>query len=93
MQSSLQPVRMRKLVNDWLTDIGEESLFADGFDDAIIGLSYDPLAGAYRVCYSIERCHECLMKYGEMSLDEAIEYFEYNVIGSYMGPDTPIFVI
>lgn len=93
MQSSLQPVRMRKLVNDWLTDIGEESLFADGFDDAIIGLSYDPLAGAYRVCYSIGSCHECLMKYGEMSLDEAIEYFEYNVIGSYMGPDTPIFVI
>ena len=30
---------------------------------------------------------------GEMSLDEAIEFFEYNVIGSYMGPETPIFVI
>lgn len=84
---------MRTLVNDWLTDIGEESLFADGFDDAIIGLSYDPLAGAYRVCYSIERRHECLVKDGEMSLDEAIEFFEYNVIGSYMGPETPIFVI
>ena len=93
MQSSLQPEPMRTLVNDWLTDIGEESLFADGFDDAIIGLSYDPLAGAYRVCYSIERCHECLVKDGEMSLDEAIEFFEYNVIGSYMGPETPIFVI
>tara|TARA_R100000951_G_scaffold64990_1_gene54845 strand:+ start:218 stop:472 length:255 start_codon:yes stop_codon:yes gene_type:complete len=84
---------MRKLVNDWLADIGETSIFADGFDDAIIGLSYDPLAGSYRVCYSIGSCHECLMKYGDMSLDEAIEYFEYNVIGSYMGPETPIFVI
>jgi len=84
---------MRKLVNDWLADIGETSIFADGFDDAIIGLSYDPLAGSYRVCYSIGSCHECLMKDGDMSFDEAIEYFEYNVIGSYMGPKTPIFVI
>jgi len=55
---------MRKLVNDWLADIGETSLFADGFDDAIIGLSYDPLAGSYRVCYSIGSCHECLMNMG-----------------------------
>lgn len=93
MQLSHQPVPMRKLVNDWLADIGETSIFADGFDDAIIGLSYDPLAGSYRVCYSIGSCHECLMKDGDMSLDEAIEYFEYNVIGSYMGPETPIFVI
>lgn len=93
MLSSLQPVLMRTLVNDWLNDIGETSLFADGFDDAIIGLSYDPLAGAYRVCYSIDKCHECLVNDGEMSLDEAIEFFEYNVIGSYVGPETPIFVI
>ena len=93
MLSSHQPAPMRKLVNDWLADIGETSIFADGFDDAIIGLSYDPLAGSYRVCYSIGSCHECLMKDGDMSLDEAIEYFEYNVIGSYMGPETPIFVI
>ena len=93
MQSSLQPELMRKLVNEWLSDIGETSLFAEGFDDAIIGLSYDPLADAYRVCYRIGSCHECLMKDGEMSLDEAIEFFEYNVIGSYMGTNTPIFVI
>lgn len=93
MQLSHQPVPMRKLVSDWLTDIGEESLFADGFDDAIIGLSYDPLADSYRVCYSIDKCYDCLVKDDEMSFDEAIEYFEYNVIGSYMGPRTPIFVI
>jgi hypothetical protein len=28
----------------------------------------------------------------EMTLDEAIEYFEFNVEGAYVGPHTPIFL-
>ena len=28
----------------------------------------------------------------ELTFEMAIEYFEYNIIGAYMGPNTPIFL-
>jgi hypothetical protein len=60
-------------------------LIADGFNDAILGVHNE------KVVYSSNKCIEILKK-GGMSEDEAIEYFEYNVLGSYVGDKTPIFV-
>mgnify|MGYP003625003192 FL=1 len=82
----------RENVDEWLKSIDETSLFADGFDSAVIGLSQDGHVGSFRVCYSITRCYEVLID-GGMSEEEAVEYFEYNVLGANMGPTTPIFVI
>ena len=60
-------------------------LKADGFDEAIIGIE----ESSYRLIYSVEKCIDILEKQG-MSIDEAVEYFEYNVSGSYFGEQTPI---
>lgn len=62
-------------------------LIADGFDDAVIGLE----PSSNRVVYSIELCYEILVQDG-MSLEEAIEYMDFNVIGAYVGEKTPIFI-
>jgi hypothetical protein len=59
-------------------------LVADGFDDAIIGIDLN----TERLVYSTSKCIEILMK--DMSHEEAIEHFEFNVSGSYMGEKTPI---
>lgn len=64
----------------------EEILKADGFDDAVIGIEL----GTMRLVYSVTRCLEILMVDDDMSLEDAIEYFEYNVRGSYVGEKTPI---
>lgn len=64
----------------------QEFLFADGFDDCILGLS-DP---DFIVVYSSEKCIEKLKKDG-MSHEEAVEYFDFNVAGAYVGKRTPIF--
>jgi hypothetical protein len=61
-------------------------LFADGFDDAIMGLDTNSL----RVVYSKQKMIECLLK--DMELDEAIEYLEFNTWGAYVGEQTPIYV-
>jgi len=61
----------------------ETFLIADGFDDAIIGVDT-----SMKLIYSVTKCIEILMK--DMTEDEAYEYFEYNVSGSYMGKKTPI---
>jgi len=63
----------------------EDILMADGFDEAIIGIETKTM----RVIYSVSKCIEILVEQG-MSEFEAIEYFDFNVSGSYVGEKTPI---
>lgn len=63
----------------------EEFLKAEGFDSAIIGVDESSM----RLIYSVEKCVGILAEDG-MDEEEAEEYFEYNVRGSYVGEKTPI---
>ena len=62
-------------------------LFADGFDDCIIG--FEP--NMWKVVYSRTKCIESLIKDG-MDMDASAEYLEFNTFGAYMGKKTPIWV-
>lgn len=64
----------------------EDILKADGFDDAIIGVDYQHTEP--RLIYSVTKCLEILEK--DMDSEEAMEYFDYNVRGAYVGEQTPI---
>ena len=64
----------------------EELLLADGFDDAVIGIDESTM----RIIYSSGKCIEILMLQSEMLLDQAVEFFECNVKGSYVGDKTTI---
>ena len=46
--------------------------------------SNDPI----RLIYSVKRCLDILEK--DMSSEEAMEYFSFNVEGSYVGEQTPV---
>ena len=63
----------------------EEILKADGFDDAVIGIEVHSM----RLIYSVQKCID-ILKEDEMDEIDAIEYFEYNVLGAYVGEKTPI---
>lgn len=63
---------------------------ADGFDDAIIGMECS--GDVPRVVYSIQLMVHVLCERDGMTEDEAIEFINYNVIGSYVGEGTPIYV-
>lgn len=67
---------------------GVEFLYADGFDDAIIGIETYIYP---RVVYSVEKCIE-ILKSKDMTEDEAFEYFEFNVAQSYVGDQTPLWI-
>ena len=67
----------------------EPLLFADGFDDCIIGVSDD--FGKMRVVYSVEKMIENLMSSGDTYLD-AIEWLEFNTLNAWVGENTPIYV-
>jgi hypothetical protein len=79
---------MNKLeyVTEYLENIEETALSADGFDNAIIGV-YEG-----RIVYSIYKCISILMHRDKMTLEEAQEFFEFNVEGAYVGEKTPIWV-
>ena len=57
-----------------------------GFDEAVIGI--DPYK--MTLVYSIEKCLELLVEIHEMTPDQALEYFDYNVAGTLLGEGTPI---
>lgn len=68
----------------------DKTLKADGFDKAIIGIdfNYEPA----KLIYSKQEMIQVLIDNDEMTLDEAIDYLEYNVFCAYMGEGTPIYI-
>lgn len=65
-----------------------EILKADGFDECILGFDYS-WDGTIRLIYSIKSILDLLIEDG-MSIDDAIEFFEFNMRGGYVGEQTPI---
>ena len=64
----------------------EEILAADGFDHAVIGIEESSM----RLIYSVGKCIEILMTEEDMSLEESMEYFDFNIKGAWVGDKTPI---
>lgn len=63
---------------------------ADGFDDAIIGMECS--GDIPRVVYSIQLMVHVLCERDSMTEEEAVDFISYNVISSYVGEGTPIYV-
>ena len=64
-------------------------LKADGFDEAILGVVQR--MGVQAICYDEDKVIEILMKDG-MSYEEAVEYFDFNIAGAWVGDSTPFFL-
>ena len=65
-------------------------LLADGFEDALIGYGTHFAYGV--AIYSKAKCLEILMQRDGMTDEEALEFFEFNVSGAYVGENTPVFL-
>ena len=77
-----------KLLLEGIVELYEdqEILKADGFDEAVIGIE----ERSVRLIYSVGKCIEILMTREEMSLEAAMEYFDFNVKDAWVGDKTPI---
>mgnify|MGYP003131922295 CR=1 FL=1 len=65
---------------------------ADGFDDAIIGFTELWGKESYIIVYDASKMFQTLIDRDGMTAEEAMEYFEFNIQGAYVGEDTPIYV-
>lgn len=66
-----------------------EMVFCDGFDAAFVGVVEIP-NGETVACYSVEKMVQVLK--GDGTEEQAREYLEYNVLSTYLGPHTPVYL-
>jgi hypothetical protein len=81
---------IREDILDQFGDDAETMLFADGFDDALVGVG-SAFGGDLCAIYDADAIVESLMKQG-MDYAEALEHFDFNIAGAYVGEQTPIFM-
>jgi hypothetical protein len=93
------------MTREEIAEINPEALLCDGFDEAIIGMAERINLGPV-VAYDVEKILTILsldMEVDESDLQEgesienlkysmALEYFEYNILGAWMGEFTPVFI-
>jgi len=82
----MNKTEIKNHIIEMMNQNGEWTMFADGFDEAILGID----AAHNKVIYSVAKCYEILQERDGMSQDEAEEFFAFNVLGSLMGEKTPI---
>ena len=74
-----------------ISDLNPEAVFCDGYDEALIGAAYRgstlPVAA-----YDYEKLIGIIVDTDECSVIDAIEYFEYNILGNASGDNAPLYV-
>jgi hypothetical protein len=65
-------------------------LTADGFDKAILG-NVSSFGRKETVLYSVRKMLDIMKDRDGMTEDEAVEFFNFNILGSYNGEGMPSF--
>lgn len=68
----------------------EDALFVDGMEKALIAVGYR--FGHAVAIYDRRLCLEVMMNRDGATYEEAVEFFDFNIEGAYVGDHTPIFV-
>ncbi len=68
--------------------IDDQTMFAEGFEEAFLGLGTQ--AGKQVAVYNKQKIFEILQK--EMSSEEAVEYYQFNMECAFVGERTPVFL-
>ena len=85
-------------IKDTIAEYNPDALFIDGldgdkeaFNNALIGIGNRcGLTGL--AIYDSQKVIEILVEKYEMSYEDAIEWYDYNILGAYVGEYTPLFV-
>lgn len=78
-----------------IEDINEQAegaVLLDGFNDAILGI-VEEFGNGPRILYSKSKILQTLEDRDGMSPIEAVEFYEYNILGLFTGDQNPIFLI
>ena len=65
-------------------------LICDGFNDAVVGI-VERYGMNTVVLYNKDKCLKIMQERDGMTESEAIDFYYYNMVGSYVGEYTPCF--
>ena len=80
------------MTRDEIAEFNDELLMLEPayFDKAIVGVVTNVKNQA--VCYDVNKIIKILMKEDKMTEEEAREYFEFNILGAWVGEYTPVYL-
>ena len=73
-----------------LMEVYDGCLMADGFEEALVG--FGTRFNSPVTIYDLNKCISVLVERDGMSYEEAQEHMDYNVLGAYVGEETPVFI-
>jgi hypothetical protein len=80
-------IKLKEYLEEYYPDY-EDLIIFDGLDEAFLGVGF--IFTRPVVCYSKDRIISILMDRDCMTYDEAIEFFDFNIAGTYAGEHTPL---
>jgi hypothetical protein len=81
---------MNQKTLELISDLTDDALKMDGYDDCIIGVS-ERFGQPNHIVYDLGKVLEKLVSQG-LTEDEALEWYEFNMLGAYVGETTPSFL-
>ena len=78
-------------VDAWADEAEVELLCADGFDDCILGIAQR--FNDHFVVYDRAKVIQTLVTRDGMRLEDALEWFDGNIVGAWVGDSTPAYLL
>lgn len=76
---------------DILAEENPDALLVDDLDGAFVGVARRCGQPSLAV-YDYDKAVEIFMERDDLTYEEAVEWMEYNVVGAWLGPGTPIWL-
>lgn len=81
-------------IREELSDLYDDELLflsEEEYDDAIIGVC-EQFGSNIKVAYDGYKLLQIIMNVSNMDEESALEYLNYNIVGSYVGESTPVYI-
>jgi len=78
------------MTKEEVEELAEGAILLDGFDDCITGV-VEEFGNGIRILYSRDKILGSLQK--DMSYEDALEYYYYNIVGGHFGERNPLFLL
>lgn len=76
---------------EYLKEFAKGAILLDGLEEAIIGI-VEEFGNGPRILYSKKKIIEILMERDSMTELDAIEFYDYNILGLYASPQNALFL-
>ncbi len=81
------------IIEDYnIDEIADGAIILDGLDDAIVGVT-EEFGNGRRILYSADKILNILMERDGMTWHEAVEFYDYNILGLHAGEQNPVFLV